>query len=762
MNEIKAVQEKIPLRIPGLNDIFPSIMLLLACRAEAMGMLPFGIAFFAAVYDKKIAYIGLTAVCLGTISSAGLAAVPKYIIALVFYWLFIKLYRRENDVIRSAACGISVLAGGMVMLFTGLNGLYDIFLLFTESIIAALMYIVFRNSGIIAYDFSSRGRMSAEEYISAAITVGVIIAGTSGCRIGPVNITNILAVYAVMITALNSSITIAGCTGMCIGFLSSMSGLNAVVMMGVYGLAALFASFMNSFRKIGCMLGFISGTAVTLIYIKNIYDIPLGMIDTFIGAALFAVTPNAVHEYLRSFFTQSMRVEEVSPDMRMRGYLTMRLRRAGEAFSSLYECFMAVSEGRLKKYSDDIGIILDETTDRVCAGCRMCGKCWQTDFRRTYKNVLSLIGIIEKEGRLTVDNVPEHFCEKCISTEWFIDEINHVYELYKRDVLRRSDAVMTRNLISSQYSELNRLFEGMADEIEEGFVFLEKEEERIVDELDRAGIMPYEVSAVEAADGCCEVYLRLPPAVKCNVVEGIISDVLKQPVTYERTEEGLSKYVSRPFFSVDTAVLQLPEDGSRVNGDSVTTFMADGGKFYAIIADGMGSGSEAEYESAATLRLLTGFLKSGFSVKTALEILNSALCLNMSNEMFSTVDLLCIDLYKGCADLYKIGSAETVILSDGNVKTLSSSSVPVGILADIRLDNKNIQLSEGDIILMLTDGITEAGYSASRAEWIKKTIIKPFNTMDELAKEIMDTALEKNKNVARDDMSVIAVRLLGI
>lgn len=761
MNEIKAVSNKLPLRIPVPNDIMPSLMLILASRAEAMGMLPFGIAFFAASYDKSIAYIGLAAMCIGVITTAGAAAVPKYLIALIVYWLFIKIYKKEDDVIRSIASGASVLIGGAALLFTGFNGIYDIFLLCTESIISALMYIVFRRSRIIASDFSDRGRMTAEEYISAAITVGVIIAGLNGISIGPVKLTSVFSVYAVLITALNSSLAIAGCTGLCIGFLASMSGSYAIVMMGVYGLGALFAGFMNSFRRIGCAIGYISGTAVTLIYIKNIYDVPLGMIDTFIGTALFMLTPNVVHEYFRTFFTSSMQVEAVSPDLRMREYLVMRLRKAGEAFLSLHECFMAVSEGRLKKYSDDVGVILDETAERVCKGCKLCGKCWQTDFRRTYKNVLGLIGIIEKDGSLNRDNVPEHFCDRCVRTDWFIYEINHVYELYKRDVLRREDAVVTRNLISVQYGELNKLFNGIAGDVDEGFRFLEAEEESIVDELDKLGIIPYEISAIESTSGSCEVYLRLAPAARQNAVEGVISEVLKRPVQFEGTEDGLSKYVSKPDFAVETAVLQLPQEHSNVNGDSVTVFNTGGGKFYAIIADGMGSGSEAKYESAATLRLLTSFLKSGFSVKTALGILNSALCLNMSNEMFSTVDLLCIDLYRGSAELYKIGSAETVVLNGDEVRILSSNSIPVGILSDIRLDSRSISLNEGDVILMLTDGITEAGYTASRTEWIRNIIIKPFESMDELAKEVMDTALAKNKNVAKDDMSVIALRVMG-
>lgn len=760
MTEINTVPAKPQLRLPGTDDIAPTLMLVLVSRATALGMYPFGLAFFAAAFDKRVAYIGIIAACAGLVTSAGMAVLPKYLIAFIAYWLFIKMYRRESETIRSVACGVSMLIGGGVMLMSGYHSLYDIFLMCTESIVSALMYVVFRNSRIVAEDFSARGRMSPEEYVSAAITIGVVVAGMNGIALWNVRFSNVFAVYAVMVCALNSTLATAACTGMCIGFIVSMSGPDAIIMMGVYGLGAMFACFMNSFKKIGCFIGYVGGTAVTLIYVKNIYNLPIGLMDTFIGGGLFLLTPRVVHEYLRTFFTKSMQVESVSPEQRMREYLIMRLKRAGEAFSSLHECFMSVSEGRLKKYSDDVGMILDEAAERVCSGCKMCGKCWQTDFRRTYKNVLELIGIIETEGRLTIENVPENFGRQCMRTEPFIDEINHVYELYKRDVLRRSDAVVTRNLISAQYSELNRLFEAMAEDIEGGFVFLETEEERIVDGLDKLGIMPYEVSAVESSSGSCEVYLRLPPAVKHTAVEGVLSDVLHHAVGYEKTENGLSKYVSKPCFALDTAVLQLPQNGSKANGDSITAFVADN-RFYAIVADGMGSGSEAQYESAATLRLLTSFLKSGFSVKTALGILNSAMCLNMDNEMYSTVDLLAVDLYSGEAELYKIGSAETIVYCDGDVRAVASASVPMGILSDIRLENKRFSLHEGDIVLLMTDGITEAGYAVSRTDWIKQLAVKPYEKMEELANVVMDTALKKERGTASDDMSIIAMRLIG-
>lgn len=762
MKQINVLSPKRNLRIPLKNDVIPTLLLAFISRAAVMGMSPFAAAFFAAVYDKRIAYIGIAAALVGiAFSPLGAVQVPKYLIIFTAYWLFSRIIKKRSVAINSAAVGIAVLFGGGVMFFSGFGGFFDLFILITESATSALMYIIFKKAFGSAGDMHRRKIMSGEEYLCFTICVGAVLAGLSGIDVYGISLAYILTSYILLVTALNSDMSVSACTGLCIGFMSSMSTSGAVVVMGVYGFATLFASFMNSYRKIGCFAGYICAVSVMLIYAQTVYNLPQTLPNALIGGVLFLITPKTVHEYLRTFFSKSMQVETVNPSRRMREYLSMRIMRTAEAFASLHECFFSVTEGRLKKYSDDIGVILDEVAERVCDNCKMCGKCWQTEFRKTYKNMLELIAVIENEGKLSIDNIPNRFGEKCERATDFINEINHVYELYKRDVLRRSDAVTTRNLISMQYSEMNKLFAAMSCDIDEGFSFMEEEEEKIVTELDKIGVVPYEISAVESMSGACEVYLRLPHSVANPAVEGVLSEVLGRAVSYECTESGLMKYASGAVYEIEKATLQLSRDGYGVNGDSVAMFKTDSEKFYCIIADGMGSGGEAQYESAAVCRLLTSFLKAGFDVKTALGILNSSMCLNMDNEIYSTVDLLCVDLYTAEAQMYKIGSAQTVMLNGGDVKTVSSMSAPVGILSDIRLDKKSFSLKEGDVIIMMSDGITEAGCSVSKTEWIRKIIVKPFETVQDLAKEVMDTAIEKNNGKARDDMSVAVLRFMS-
>ena len=97
-----------PLRRPVLRDLSGNILLFLASRASVMGMFPFGFSFFAAGFDKGIAYIGIGVMCLGLISAGAVLNTVKYLIAALLYWIYIKTRHGENKITESVICGMSI------------------------------------------------------------------------------------------------------------------------------------------------------------------------------------------------------------------------------------------------------------------------------------------------------------------------------------------------------------------------------------------------------------------------------------------------------------------------------------------------------------------------------------------------------------------------------------------------------------------------------------------------------------------------------
>lgn len=753
------------LRAPALRDFGISALLFLASRAAVFGTYPFGAAMFAACFDKSIAYIGITVMCIGLMTAGFNAGLVKYLIAALLFWIFTRVdlpFKNNRKIVNSVICGGSVLIGGLIVLTYTFTGVYDIFLLIMESMVSAVMYIVFDKARGLIKNGKKRERAAQDELISAAMCVGVFITGLQGIVFPlKISLANIVSVYAIMCISLHTTLTAAGSGGMCLGFMSSMSTADALLTMGVYGLSALFGNFLKNFGKFGVALGFLGGSSIALLYMQSASSLPVSVLDIAIGAAAFIATPKSVHNRIGVFFSKSAQLEPLSVDVRMRDYLAMRLERGADAFKSLEECFSSASDKRLKLYNKEIGTLFDEVADRVCEGCSMASKCWQSDFSKTYRSIMLLLDTIETSGVLTIGSVPREFREKCIRTELFVVEFNHVYELYKKNLVRTGEAVIGRDMVARQYKEISNLMNGMSREISAGFTFREDLEAAVVSGLDKIGVMVFEVSVVESDNGKIEMYLRLGQAEDNEVVAAVLSEAAETPIGFEgETANGCLKFISKPRFTADIGVRRLARDDSEISGDSITVFTTEDYKLYALLSDGMGSGREAMTESRITLRLLKEFLQSGFGIKTAISMINSALCLKLDSECFSTVDLLCVDLISGIAEFYKIGAAESFIYKNGNVETVFSVSLPVGMLPDVKIQGQTKKLGDGDVVMLLSDGITEAGCGALRSDWIKKQIRVPCESMDKMAEEALNTAIKKSRGVVTDDMTVAAIRLI--
>lgn len=750
------------LRAPVLKDIGMVLLLLLSSRASVLEMFPFGLAFFAACFDKSIAYIGITVISLALMTTAGSIVLVKYLIAALIFWIYTRFRQKGNIIMDASCCGGAMFIGGLVFLIYNFVGLYDILLLFVESIIAAIMFIIFKKSQKLMENRKKRAHTAQDELISIALSAGVMITGLSGI-VFPYNISlaNIVSVYAVLCIALHGGIAAAGSGGLCIGFMASMSSPSAVIMMGIFGMSALFGNLLKSFGRFGVALGFLGGSAVALLYAGSAFSLPVTIIETAIGAVLFVVTPNKFQTLISAFFSRSLKIEPLSNDVRVKEYLSMQLEKTAHAFKSLQECFENASEKRLKAYNKDVASLFDEVADRVCEGCPNAVKCWQSDFTRTYRSIMLLLDTIETKGILTLDAVPVSFREKCLRTELFVVEFNHVYELYKRNLVRAGEAVTGRDLVARQYKEMSALMVGMAEDITTGFTFREEKEEEIVSELDKSGIAAFEVSVIEGGHGKMEVYLGVSKGTEVGKIEAVLENVLETSMGYDSEHaNGLMKFVSKAKYSADVAIRQVSRDYTEVSGDSIDVFCTEDYKQYIILSDGMGSGKKAMLESHITLKLLKEFLQSGFGVRTAIDMINSALCLKLDYECFSTVDLLCVDLMTGICEFFKIGGAESIVLHGANVETIFSVSLPVGMLANIKVQGQTKKLSDGDIVIMMTDGISEAGFGTVRTDWLKKEIKLPFDTMEEMAQSVIETAIKKSHDAVVDDMTVAAIRIV--
>ena len=84
-------------------------------------------------------------------------------------------------------------------------------------------------------------------------------------------------------------------------------------------------------------------------------------------------------------------------------------------------------------------------------------------------------------------------------------------------------------------------------------------------------------------------------------------------------------------------------------------------------------------------------------------------------------------------------------------RIIEGASLPVGILRDIEFSRESICLSPGDIIVMVSDGVTVFG-----TDWIESEIEKYLRSdAENLARKIAMKAVEKSVKATQDDITVV-------
>jgi len=145
-------------------------------------------------------------------------------------------------------------------------------------------------------------------------------------------------------------------------------------------------------------------------------------------------------------------------------------------------------------------------------------------------------------------------------------------------------------------------------------------------------------------------------------------------------------------------------------GDTVISFRLPEGSQAVILSDGMGHGAAAASESRLAARWLRLFLKQGLPVARAIREVNRLLLEKAgSREMFTTVDLLVLEKEAGRARFYKLGAAPSYVVRGRRIRKVEQAALPVGILPQLKLTHVSARLAAGDIIVMMSDGISDSG-----------------------------------------------------
>ncbi len=748
------------IRAPEKTDIILSVLTLICQRADILGFHPFGCVFLATTAKPQTAYLYILAILAGSVSSG--ASVIKYFCAsLIIYAAKIFMTKKENNKTIDAIitpCSL-LFCGTMETLIKG-TYIMGFSMLMLEIIFASISFPIFSNINSIFEKQRKNEPATKENAISLVVVIMVLLWGLSGISLPySINLKTIISIYMVLCLCMYQSFSTSATFAMLCGFLASSSSPYALSSAGIFGISAVLACLLNSFGQIGSAIGFISGVTVSLLFAGNYQFIPLSVADILISALIFAILPVKFNQHTGVFLANAFKFDLPRRDFRIKEYITEEL----NCFSHTFSEFARQFRSSFKRGTDNIvspASLFDETCERICSDCNRFGDCWQKNFNDTYKYMFSILDTTEKEGQCTVENAPIVFTQKCIQPDLFLNEFNHVYEIHKLDTLQKGVRFGERNLVSNQYVEISKVISDLSEEIQGNFFFDEQKEKLIISECSKHAIYLKDLNVIRDNEGYYEIYYQTSCDIDSDRLLEIASEAIgtKMKTVYCKNK-SLHKLCCDDCYYLDISYFQKEKDSQEVSGDTIIHFKTDKGKYYIILCDGMGSGYDASRESRMTAELLSGFLRAGFSKNIAINLINSTLALKMDREGFSTIDLCEIDLRSGKTEFIKIGGAQSYIKTQNTIETISAKGIPAGIMESIDADNITRNLNDSDMIVMASDGVSEAGYGVMRGEWIKGLMKTDGISNDELAKSIVTGARKKIYPRTPDDMSAVVITL---
>lgn len=747
---------------------------------------PFGIAFLMSIIPQnKLKYIMLigTSIALGSITringAYNMQLVVTLILLVIFTW--VSKLNSKNSILRIGATGfltsffisiaISFYSNNTFILYDALLGLFN------SAIIISLYYIfrycipvLERQSLYNTYTKGSRKFLSNEEFICISIIWGIIISGMSDLYIFGLSIKLVLSVFLIATVAYGRGAGIGTAIGTTIGLISCISSNQVPVIIGTFAFCGLLCGIFREAGKLGSSLGFIAADVIIMFYLGANYAV-LGIKETILGIIIFNIFPRSIIKSMMPFvdYDTSKLIEQQSYMDRIKDIIQGRLSNTVHVFDELAKALK--DDEDYKNDSKEFNLMVNSVAEGVCSNCDARDICWERDFYNTYKSLYDLLGAVYEKGEISLDNVPGNLKGNCIKPNTLVKYANHVFDVYKMNYKWRNKIEDGKKVVYEQLNGISQIIEELSGEISKEISYKKDIEEEVAVALDREGISFIDVAVRKGDEGRIEVDIYKRPCLgrrECiKTISPIVSKVINKRMKRDwslctiKNDNNVCcfKLVEEVNFQVSTGVARSIKDKTKVSGDSYSFMEVGGGKYMIVISDGMGTGPMAAKESSTAIDLLEKYLEAGFDKSTALRAINSAMALKSPDDNFATIDICIVDLYSAEAEFTKIGAVSTFIKRSNNmIEEISSTTLPIGILSSIDIESKKVQLDHGDMIIMVTDGVQEAG--GKNGGWIKKFLeqIESGNPK-QVAEEFLMKAKEREKGEIYDDMTVLVSKI---
>lgn len=634
-------------------------------------------------------------------------------------------------------------------------------------------YYIIDFSIICFQSIHTKHLFSSEEIISMAITLSIVIAGTWGINIHGISLRNIIAVFFTLVISYVSGAAIGAASGVAIGTIVGMPSNNMLVYISIFGVCGLVGGIFKCSGKWISGIAFAITFCILFLYEKNIKA--FSIIELLIACGIYFIISNKIFNKIEIELNFEKKQDIINGDYinKVKNMMVERLDSFSDVLFSMSDILNNLSDNDKLALKTKSSALIENLADRVCNSCNMKNICWKRELYYTYAAFEELISNYQDNKII----VPNEIDRKCIRRNTLLKNTEEIVNNYIINEMWRIRLSEGREILASQINNMANTVIEIQKEFSAGIRFNSSAEKSIINVLNKAEmqfndimctnnksdrlIVKISMRACGGRQVCVKNMLPLINEVTercmCICDDGCKIDPLTNlcTVTFEET----------PKYHVATYVSRMSKEGEKENGDSYSFGKLMDGTYMVIISDGMGAGADAGHESKAAIELIEKFTASGLSKTTAINSVNSIMSLKFSeDEKFSTVDLCSIDLYSGNAKFMKVGAVASFIKHKNKVEIINSKTLPMGVLDKVDIETKEKKVQNGDVILMVSDGIIDYNNeNAGKFDWIVD-YLKTNNSSNpkELVDGLVKKSIELGGGKAKDDMTAVVSKIYSL
>ncbi len=607
--------------------------------------------------------------------------------------------------------------------------------------------------------------LSATELIAGGILLVGIASGLTPLGIGNFSFLKLIASFLLLAITYCTKNYYSVFVAAIFGLGSLLHGLNPVYFAPIL-LWSLAISPFKSYRKYFSAVALVLSELLIGFYFKLYYSFTwISILPTIISAAVFVVIPDKLYASVKSIFDlKSDRAAIKNVVNQNRETLHRRLLTLSDVFGEMNTVFRGLVKNNLSE-EEVRKLLRDEIISRNCESCPNRARCHRTRQADTLKVLDEVVAIAFEKGKVTLLDMPTYLSSNCERLNGIIASVATLTRQYKSYSNMLSNIDMSKLLIADQLKGISSVMKSLSKDVDTEIAFDGKREQKIVDELMFNDIVCIDAVVYEKNTHAIEVVLVVRSADAEQIkIPNIVGKICKCKMTacdkFASSKPGYVTMVLKtsPKFDCALAIASATKSGSNMSGDAHSAMRLDGDRFMFALCDGMGSGTNAEKTSETAMSLIENFYKAGFDSDIVLSSVNKLLTLQ-KEERFSALDVCVLDLKSGLGDFIKMGSPCSFVLSKNQCSKVDSGALPLGIVDSVSPVTKKKVIDEGDLILMFTDGISDAFATDGDIEdFIKESYsLNPQNVADKLLQQ----ALSNSNGKAMDDMTVLAIKVFN-